>query len=114
MATIKVKLRKSLVEGKPGVIYYQIIHNRKTVQITTKLKILPSHWDSDNETLSVSAFGFIISDLSYILKDERVEAENSFLASETVSVLLIPDIVFFSLSTVTPVSLVSMSAKVYL
>ena len=30
MAIVKVKLRSSSVEGKAGVIYYQITHNRKT------------------------------------------------------------------------------------
>ena len=34
MTTVKVKLRPSSVEGKAGVIYYQITHNRKTQQIT--------------------------------------------------------------------------------
>lgn len=29
MATVKIKLRPSSVEGKAGVIFYQITHNRK-------------------------------------------------------------------------------------
>jgi len=55
MATIKVKLRPSTVEGKAGVIYYQITHNRKTQQITTKFRVHPSDWDSDEEILAPSA-----------------------------------------------------------
>lgn len=51
MATVKVKLRPSKVEGKPGVIYYQITHNRKTQQITTRLRVQPSDWDADEEKL---------------------------------------------------------------
>ena len=51
MATIKVKLRPSSVEGKAGVIYYQITHNRKTQQITTRLRVCPSDWDTDEEKL---------------------------------------------------------------
>ena len=51
MATVKVKLRPSTVEGKAGVIYYQITHNRKTQQITTKLRVSPSDWDADEEKL---------------------------------------------------------------
>ncbi len=46
MATVKVKLRPSSVEGKAGVIFYQITHNRKTQQITTKLRVQPADWDS--------------------------------------------------------------------
>ena len=55
MATVKVKLRPSSVEGKAGVIFYQITHNRKTQQITTKLRVQPSDWDSDEEKLAHSA-----------------------------------------------------------
>ena len=55
MATIKVKLRPSKVVGKAGVIYYQITHNRKTQQITTRLRVHPSNWDADEEMLVVSA-----------------------------------------------------------
>ena len=52
MATVKVKLRPSSVEGKAGVIYYQITHNRKTQQITTRLRVCPSDWDADEEKLA--------------------------------------------------------------
>ena len=55
MATVKVKLRPSSVEGKAGIIYYQITHNRKTRQITTKLRVSSSDWDSDEEKMVVSA-----------------------------------------------------------
>lgn len=55
MATIKVKLRPSSVEGKAGVIYYQITHNRKTQQITTRLRVSPSDWNADEEKLVASA-----------------------------------------------------------
>ncbi len=47
MATVKVKLRPSSVEGKAGVIFYQITHNRKIQQITTKLRVQPADWDAD-------------------------------------------------------------------
>ena len=55
MATVKVKLRPSSVEGKAGVIYYQITHSRKTQQITTKLRVRPSDWDADEEKMAASA-----------------------------------------------------------
>ena len=51
MATVKVKLRPSSVEGKAGVIYYQITHNRKAKQITTKLRVHPTDWDAEEEKL---------------------------------------------------------------
>ena len=43
------------MEGKAGVIYYQITHNRKTQQITTRLRVCPSDWDADEEKLVASA-----------------------------------------------------------
>ena len=55
MATVKVKLRPSSVVGKAGVIYYQITHNRKTQQITTKLRVQPSDWDTDEEQIVATA-----------------------------------------------------------
>lgn len=55
MATVKVKLRPSSVEGKASVIFYQITHNRKTQQITTKLRVQPPDWDSDKELLAPAA-----------------------------------------------------------
>ena len=55
MATVRVKLRPSSVEGKADVIFYQITHNRKTQQITTKLRIQPSDWEADEEKLVSAA-----------------------------------------------------------
>lgn len=57
MATVKVKLRPSSVEGKSGVIYYQITHNRRTQHITTKLKVHPTEWDTDECEMFISAPG---------------------------------------------------------
>ena len=54
MTTVKVKLRPSSVGGKAGVIYYQITHNRKTQQITTRFRVCPSDWDADEEKLVTS------------------------------------------------------------
>ncbi len=55
MATIKVKLRPSRIKGKAGVIYYQITHNRKTRQITTKLRVHLADWDVEECALALSA-----------------------------------------------------------
>lgn len=46
MATIKMKLRTSSVEGKEGVLYYQVIHNRVAKQISTGYKVYPHEWDT--------------------------------------------------------------------
>ena len=53
MTTVKVKLRPSSVEGRPGVIFYQVTHNRKSRHITTKLRINPSLWDADEGKLAL-------------------------------------------------------------
>lgn len=51
MATIKIKFRPSSVEGKPGKIFYQIIHNRQVQQITTSMQIHKNEWDVENGNL---------------------------------------------------------------
>ena len=55
MATVKVKLRPSSVNDKAGVSYYQITHNRRTLHITTKLRVHPTEWDADECEMVTSA-----------------------------------------------------------
>ncbi len=45
MATIKVKFRESLLEGREWSIYYQIIHDRVVRQWNPEYKILSEEWD---------------------------------------------------------------------
>nr|MBQ5605438.1 site-specific integrase [Bacteroidales bacterium] len=72
MATVKVKFRPSKVEGKKGVIYYQIIHRRKTVHISTKYRIYSQDWDE--ETLAIFPHSRAFSALQH-----RVDAEFDLL-----------------------------------
>lgn len=53
MATVKVKFRKSSVEGKAGTIYYQLCHKHSNKQITTRMHVLPHWWNAEKETLAV-------------------------------------------------------------
>ncbi len=46
MATIKAKIRPSTVEGKEGVIFYQIVHGRTVRQIKTEYTVHPHEWNS--------------------------------------------------------------------
>ena len=47
MASVRVKFRPSTIEGKKGVIYYQIIQNRVIRQIKTDYRILPNEWNDE-------------------------------------------------------------------
>ena len=49
MATLKVKFRESSVPGKPGTIFYQVRHEKKTIQIATHLHPFPEQWVSITE-----------------------------------------------------------------
>lgn len=49
MTTVKVKFRKSSVEGKAGTIYYQLCHKHSNKQITTRMHVLPHLWDAEKE-----------------------------------------------------------------
>lgn len=65
MASIKVKFRPSRCEGKPGVIYYQVMHRKIARQISTQLKIPPSLWDENHENLTkLSEYNQIKRDLA--------------------------------------------------
>ena len=45
MTSVKTMFRASALNSKPGVIYYQIIHNRVVRQLTTLYRIYPNEWD---------------------------------------------------------------------
>lgn len=51
MATIKVKLRPSAVEGRAGTIYYQITHRRIIRQISTDIYIMTENWDTRRQRI---------------------------------------------------------------
>ena len=60
MATIKVKLRPSLVKGRAGTIFYQISHRRTTQQITTSIKLHPHEWDPVKERIMMDVNNRVI------------------------------------------------------
>lgn len=51
MATIKVKIRLSSVEGKEGTLFYQVIHGRVARQIKSGYRLLPTEWDERSENV---------------------------------------------------------------
>lgn len=54
MASIKVKFRPSTVEGKRGVIYYQVIQNRVIRQIHSSYLLFPEEWDDNSFSVSTT------------------------------------------------------------
>lgn len=46
MATVKTKFRPSTVNGKEGVIYYQVIHNRTARQLKTSYHLYAHEWST--------------------------------------------------------------------
>ena len=57
MATVKVKFRPSVQEGKEGTIYYQIIHKRVVRQIKTVYHIFKEEWDCNKHGLIIESNG---------------------------------------------------------
>lgn len=51
MATVKVKFRASIVTGKEGTLFYQVIHNRIVRQIHTGYKLFPSEWNAKHSDI---------------------------------------------------------------
>lgn len=54
MATVKVKYRPSIQEGKEGTIYYQIIRNRVIRQIRTDYRIFKEEWDNGKNAVAIT------------------------------------------------------------
>lgn len=55
MATIKLKFRPSLVPGKEGTLYYQVIYRHKTFTISTAYHIHPHEWDKRHAAILTTA-----------------------------------------------------------
>lgn len=53
--SIKLKFRPSVIIGKEGTLYYQLIHNRRVKQIKTHYRVKTEEWDSVNECIISSA-----------------------------------------------------------
>lgn len=51
MASVKVKFRNSKVNGREGCLYYQIIHNRISRQISTGYRLWRSEWNRRTESV---------------------------------------------------------------
>lgn len=46
MATVNLKFKASSVEGKPGSLYFQVIHRRTVRQVCTGYHVYPAEWDA--------------------------------------------------------------------
>lgn len=89
MTSIKVKFRPSTVVGNEGVIYYQIIHERKVRQLITDYKAYPSEWDksrsivvashkSERRSHIISIRERIRRDIEWLTKVDRKLAVHNF------------------------------------
>ena len=54
--SIRLKFRKSTVQGKDGVLYFQIIHERCIRRVNTVHHIMPSEWDAQSECVIMPSF----------------------------------------------------------
>lgn len=57
MATIKLKFRRSSINGKEGTLYYQITHCHKTAMISTAYHIHPYEWDEKHSAIHTGEDG---------------------------------------------------------
>ena len=53
MTSIKVKFRPSMVDGKEGGLYFQIIHNRVVRQLNTEYKVFAEEWNAESESIVI-------------------------------------------------------------
>lgn len=54
MTSIKLKFRPSSMDGKKGILSYQIIHQRLARLIKTSYRILPAEWDESTGSLLIA------------------------------------------------------------
>jgi len=73
MATVKVKLRPSSIQGKAGTIFYQITHRRVIRQITTSIHIRLECWDDYNQRIIAQ------DDKKLIQLQNRIDCDVSLL-----------------------------------
>lgn len=76
MASLKIKFRPSTLEGKEGILYYQIIHQRVIRQVTTNFKLFIDEWNSKSEDIKVDYLNInrkdYLDSIQYkILNDKR-------------------------------------------
>ncbi|MCM1079929.1 MAG: site-specific integrase [Bacteroidales bacterium] len=54
MATIKVKFRLPVAEGREGTVYYQLVHCNVTRVISTCYRLFPDEWDFRHSSVRVA------------------------------------------------------------
>lgn len=54
MASIKLKFRPSIVSGKEGTIYYQIIHKRVIRQMNTDYRLFKEEWNEETDLPAIT------------------------------------------------------------
>lgn len=78
--SIKVKLRKSLCDNKECYLYFQLIHNRKVKQVSTRFKICKSEWDEDLMELKIDTLNkkrrIYLTTIQYELDEELHKFRN--------------------------------------
>ena len=55
MASVKAKFRPSVIEGKEGTVYYQIIQNRVIRQLKTDYRIFTNEWNEAGSCIIVGS-----------------------------------------------------------
>ncbi len=74
MASIKLKFRPSTQEGKEGVLYYQVIHDRIVRQLKTDMHIFSDEWNERKSELAIrnnDRMDVLVSYREQIVRDMR-------------------------------------------
>lgn len=75
MATVKVKFRPSVVAGKEGTIYYQIIHRRVIRQIKTDYRIHSFEWDKKVSAIRIDDYSLTERRAHLAVLQERIDRD---------------------------------------
>jgi len=118
MTSIKVKFRPSLVSGKEGTIYYQIIRDRVVRQLKTDYRIFTEEWNEAQATVVIRGcnterYGYLFLLRGRMNRDlRRLEKIAASLANTSKNGYTADDIIRKFQDTVTDESFFSFMEKV--
>jgi len=75
MATIKVKFRPSVVAGREGTVYYQVIHRRVARQIATGYRVRSDEWDEEASGIRTAGSSLTDRRIRLTALQERIDRD---------------------------------------
>ena len=73
MISVKLKFRPSIIDGKEGSLYYQVICNRLVRRVSTSYKIYSYEWDFEKDTIFISQNSYRFQYLESVINETATD-----------------------------------------